>query len=325
MLAKQQMITGIARRNDDASSIAARETAIVLYGATSPYARQTEYATVDAVKLEDMKAWHDRTVIPNGMIVAVSGDFDSAQMEVTLRKAFEPLKKGTLIQSPKLTFPGPKPGIYFANKGDVNQSNVYIVGLGTERSNPDYFALTVMNEIFSGGFGSRIVQNVRTKLGLAYSVGGSYGATYDHPGTFRVGAGTKSTTTVAAAKAMMDEIGRLKTDPPTEDELRKAKDQVLNSFIFNYDSRDKTLNEQVILAFYGYPSDFLEKYKAAVEKVTAADISRVANKYIDTSKLAIVVVGNETKIDPALSTMGKVTTLDIAIPPPSAETMKMMQ
>jgi zinc protease len=325
MLAKQQMITGIARRNDDASSIAARETAIVLYGATSPYARQTQYATVDAVKLEDMKAWHDRTVIPNGMIVAVSGDFDSAKMEATLRKAFEPLKKGTLIQSPKLTFPGPKPGIYFANKGDVNQSNVYIVGLGTERSNPDYFALTVMNEIFSGGFGSRIVQNVRTKLGLAYSVGGSYGATYDHPGTFRVGAGTKSTTTVAAAKAMMDEIGRLKTDPPTEDELRKAKDQVLNSFIFNYDSRDKTLNEQVVLAFYGYPSDFLEKYKAAVEKVTAADISRVANKYIDTSKLAIVVVGNETKIDPALSTMGKVTTLDIAIPPPPADMMKMME
>jgi zinc protease len=325
MLAKQQMITGIARRNDDASSIAARETAIVLYGPTSPYARQSQYATVDAVKLDDLKAWHDRTVIPNGMIVAVSGDFDSAKMEATLRKAFEPLKKGTLIQSAKQEFPGPKPGIYFANKGDVNQSNVYIVGLGTERNNPDYYALTVMNEIFSGGFGSRIVQNVRTKLGLAYSVGGSYGATYDHPGMFRVGAGTKSTTTVAAAQAMLAEIGRLKTDPPTEEEMRKAKDQVLNSFIFNYDSRDKTLNEQVTLAFYGYPSDFLEKYKTAVEKVTAADVSRVANKYIDTSKLAIVVVGNDGKIDPALSTMGKVTALDISIPPPPADMMKMMQ
>jgi zinc protease len=325
MLAKQQMITGIARRNDDASSIAARETAIVLYGPTSPYARQAQYATVDAVKLDDLKVWHDRTVIPNGMIVSVSGDFDSAKMEATLRKAFEPLKKGTLIQSAKQEFPGPKPGIYFANKGDVNQSNVYIVGLGTERNNPDYYALTVMNEIFSGGFGSRIVQNVRTKLGLAYSVGGSYGATYDHPGMFRVGAGTKSTTTVAAAQAMLAEIGRLKTEPPTEDEMRKAKDQVLNSFIFNYDSRDKTLNEQVTLAFYGYPSDFLEKYKTAVEKVTAADVSRVANKYIDTSKLAIVVVGNDGKIDPALSTMGKVTALDISIPPPPADMMKMMQ
>ncbi len=193
---------------------------------------------------------------------------------------------------------------------------MFIVGLGTERSNPDYYALNVMNEIFSGGFGSRIVQDVRTKLGLAYSVSGTYGAAYDHPGMFRVGAGTKSSSTVAATQAMLNEIGRLKTVPPTPDELRKAKDQVLNSFIFNYDSRDKILSEQVTLAFYGYPTDFLEKYKAGIEKVTAADVSRVANKYIDVSKLAIVVVGNESEIIPPLSTLGKVTTLDIAIPPP---------
>ena len=133
---------------------------------------------------------------------------------------------------------------------------------------------------------------------------------------FCVGAGTKSASTVAATQAMLEEIGRLKTEPPTPDELRKAKDQVLNSFIFNYDSRDKTLNEQVMLAFYGYPPDFLEKYKAGIEKVTAADVTRVANKYIDASKLAILVVGNESEIKPPLSTLGKVTTLDITIPPP---------
>jgi zinc protease len=315
-LAKRQMEAGIARRNDDASGIANREVAIVVYGANSPYAREPEYATVEAVTLDDLKAWHDRTVLPNNMIVAVSGDFDGATMEATLRKAFEPLQKGTPIETAKMDFPGPKPGVYFANKSDVDQSNVFIVGLGTERSNPDYYALNVMNEIFSGGFGSRIVQNVRTKLGLAYSVSGTYGAAYDHPGMFRVGAGTKSASTVAATQAMLDEIGRLKTLPPTPDELRKAKDQVLNSFIFNYDSRDKTLNEQVTLAFYGYPTDFLEKYKAGIEKVTATDVSRVANKYIDVSKLAIVVVGNESEITPPLSKLGKVTTLDIAIPPP---------
>ena len=158
-----------------------------------------------------------------------------------------------MLETAKLDFPGPTPGVYFVNKSDINQSNVFIVGLGTERSNPDYYAINVMNEIFSGGFGSRVVQSVRTKLGLAYSVGGTYSAAYDHPGMFRVGAGTKSASTVAATQAMLDEIARLKTDPPTADELRKAKEQVLNSFIFNYDSKDKTLNEQVTLAFYGYP------------------------------------------------------------------------
>ena len=114
----------------------------------------------------------------------------------------------------------------------------------------------------------------------------------------------------------MAEIGRLKTVPPSPDELRKAKEQVLNSFIFNYDSPEKVLSEQVTLAFYGYPTDFLDRYRIGVDKVTSADVSRVANKYIDQSKLTTVVVGNGAEFQPPLSSLGKVTTVDIAIPPP---------
>ena len=316
LLAKRQMEAGIARRNDDASGISIREAIKLAYGADNPYARQPEYATVDAVTLEDLKAWHDRTVVPNNMIVAVSGDFNGASMEATLRKAFEPLARGEEFKTAAIHFTDPKPSINFAEKSDVNQSNVLIVGLGTERSNPDYYALSVMNEVFSGGFGSRVVQNVRTKLGLAYEVGGAFGASYDHPGIFYVLAATKSETTVAATQALEAEIARLKTEPPTASELSKAKDQVLNSFIFHYDSPEKTLNEQVLLAFYGYPLDFLDKYKAGIEKVTSADVARVANKYVDPSKLAVIVVGNEAEIAPKLDTLGKVTNLDITIPPP---------
>lgn len=315
-LAKHQIDTGIARRNDEADEIVGREATKIVYGADSPYARVPEYATVDAVKLDDLKAWHDRTVVPNNIIVAVEGDFDSAAMEAKLRKVFEPLTRGTPMTAAEPDFAGPRPGVYFADKEDVNQSSVEIVGLGTERSNPDFYALSVMNEIFSGGFGSRVVQYVRTKLGLAYEVGGSFGAGYDHPGVFLSEVGTKSSTTDAATKAVLEEIGRLKTNPPTPDELRKAKDQVMNSFIFHYDTPAKTLNEQVTLAFYGYPPDFLEKYRDGIDRVTAADVTRVANKYIDTSKLAIVIVGNKSEIQPPLSDLGKVTNLDITIPPP---------
>ena len=83
-------------------------------------------------------------------------------------------------------FAGPKPGVYFIDKEDVNQSNVEIVGLGTDRHNPDVPAMAVMNEILGGGFGSRLFQKVRTELGLAYAVGGGFGIAYDHPGAFRV-------------------------------------------------------------------------------------------------------------------------------------------
>jgi zinc protease len=316
LLAKQQDATSISRRNDDASEISIREAIKLAYGPTNPYARQPEYATIDAITLADLQAWHDRTVVPNNMIVAVSGDFNSAQMEAKLRAAFEPLQRGEPFQNATITFTDPKPGINFAEKSDVNQSNILIVGLGTERRNPDYYALSVMNEVFSGGFGSRVVQDVRTKLGLAYEVQGAFSASYDHPGIFYVLAATKSPSTVAATKALEAEIARLKTEPPTPSELRKAKDQLLNSFIFHYDSPRKILNEQVTLAFYNYPTDFLDKYKAGIERVTSADVSRVANKYINQSKLATVVVGNESQITPKLDELGKVKTLDITIPPP---------
>jgi zinc protease len=317
-LAKRQMEARIARRNDDAAEIAGREATQLVYGPTNPYARLSQYATVEAVTLDDLKAWHDRTVVPNGMLIGVSGDFDSAQMEAKLRAVFDPLPRGQVLGSAKADFPGPTPGVYFVDKPDVDQSNVFIVGLGTQQDNPDFYALSIMNEVFSGGFGSRVFQYVRTKLGLAYEVDGNFSAAYDHPGIFYSVAATKSVSTVPATQAVLEEIGRLKTKPPTPEELHNAKDQELNSFIFNYDTPEKTLNEQVTLAFYKYPADFLEKYKDGIEKVSAADVTRVANKYIDVSKLAILVVGNKSEIQPPLSTLGKVTDLDISIPPPPA-------
>ena len=313
-LARRSAITGILRRNDDAGEIAQREAVGIAYGKTNPYGREEEIATVSAVKLDDLSAWHDRTVVGSNIIVGVIGDFDSKAMEQKLRAAFAEIPQGTKLVTAPMEFKQPTPGIYFANKSDVDQSNVYMVGLGTEEDNPDFYALSVMNEVFSGGFGSRVVQQVRTKLGLAYEVGGSFGAAYDHPGLFAVGLGTKSSSTVAASRATLDEIAGLRTRPPTEAELRRAKDDLLNSFIFRYDSPEKVLNEQVVLAVYGYPADFLERYRTGVEKVTSADVARVAQKYVQPEKLAIVVVGNTPEIDPPLSGLGKVTTLDISIP-----------
>ena len=317
-LAKQQAVAGIVRRNDDAGAIAEREAAMLVYGKNSPYARQPEISTVMSVTIDDLKTWHAKTLTPNNMIIAVEGDFDSAVMEKKLRDTFESMPRGAAWPKPAGNFQGPTPGLYFVDKNDVNQSNVWIVGLGTERNNPDYYALNVMNEIFSGGFGSRLFQEVRTKLGLAYSVDGRYGASYDHPGVFYTAASTKSESTVQATKAMLGEIDDLRTRPFTQAELTSAKDQLLNSFIFHYDSKEKILTEAVTLEFYGYPQDFLDKYRAGVEAVTTADLERVAKKYIDPSKLAVLVVGNESQFGTPLTTLnlGSAHPIDITIPMP---------
>ena len=316
-LAQQQEATGIVRRNDDEGEVASREAVKLIYGADSPYARQPELATVGAVTLNDLKAWHDRT-IGGSLIVSISGDFDPAAMEAKLRATFEGLPRVKPMPARHDVFNGPKPGIYFVDKQDVNQSNVQIAGLGTDRHNPDVPALAVMNDILGGGFGSRLFQKVRTELGLAYAVGGGYGFNYDHPATFRVVAITKSASTVDATKAAMAEIAGLTSKPFTEEELKRAKDDILNSFLFRYDTRDKVLAERVRLEFYGYPADYLETYKAAVEKVTLADLKRVADKYIHPDKLAILVVGNGPEITPGLDALnlGAIHTVDITIPQP---------
>jgi zinc protease len=316
-LAQQQMATQIVRRNDDEGEIARRESAKLVYGANSPYTRQPELATIGAVSVDDLKAWHDRT-IGGKLIVSISGDFDPSAMEARLRAAFEGLPPVKIAPARHDDFAGPKPGVYFIDKEDVNQSNVEIVGLGTDRRNPDVPALAVMNEILGGSFASRLFQKVRTELGLAYAVGGSYGYAWDHPGEFHAMVLTKSASTVDATKAALAEIDGLTNRPFTEDELARGKDNILNSFLFRYDTREKVLAEKVRFEFYGYPADYLESYRAALEKVTVADLNAVAKKYIHPGKLAILVVGNGPEIKPSLDELklGPAQPVDITIPMP---------
>jgi zinc protease len=320
-LAQQQEATGIVRRNDDEQGIAGRESARLIYGVNSPYTRQPELATISSVKLADLDAWHDRT-LKGKLIVGISGDFDSAAMEAKVRAALESLPPVTPEPPRHDTFAGPTPGVYFIDKEDVDQSNISILGLGVDRHNPDLAAIVVMNEILGGGFGSRLFQKVRTQLGLAYAVDGGIGFEYDHPGPFEVNAMTKSVSTVDATKAAEAEIAGLNTRPFTEEELKRAKDDLITSFLFRYDTKDKILDERVRLEFYGYPADYLETYQAAIEKVTLADVAAAARKYIHLDKLAILVVGNGPEIKPSLDTLGQgpVKNIDITIPqPPQAQ------
>ncbi|RRA47414.1 pitrilysin family protein [Acidipila sp. EB88] len=319
-LAQQENIAGILRQNDDPGGIAAREAAKLVYGGASAYGRSATVASVLGVSVADFEAFHARTVAPNNMIIGIEGDFDAVAMEAKLRAAIGALPKGTALPKPADTFAGPKPGLYLVDKKDVNQSNVWIVGLGIRRDDPDFYTLSVLNEIFGGGFGSRLFQDVRTRLGLAYSVGGGVGASFDHPGMLRVEASTKSASTIEASAEMLKDTAALRTEPFTEDELKLAKDQVLNGFIFNYDTREKVLSATARLAFYGYPDDYLERYRAGVEKVTVADLERVAKTRIDPSKLAVLVVGNQAEFGEPLSQLklGPAQPVDITIQVPEA-------
>lgn len=321
-LAKTQATTGISRRNDDAKGIADREMSKLGFGTDSPYARVTEYSTINGITRDDLVAFHKKYVHPNNIILSFVGDFDSAAMEQKLRAAFGSWPKGP--QAPAAAPVGGAPaktGVYFVAKDDVTQSNIYVVhgGTGVLRSNPDFYPVQVMNEILSGGFSGRLMNDIRTQRGLAYGVGGGVDSMWDRPGLFHIWMGTKSGSTVEAVNALRTDLADLQTKPFTSDELQQAKESILNAYVFTADSKAKILSQRVNLEFYGYPADYYQQYPARLQAVTADDVARVAKKYVTPNQTSVLVVGKEKDFDKPLSTLGTVTPIDITIPEPGAK------
>jgi zinc protease len=315
-LAQKQMEDSISRRNDEIGGIAHRESVKLAYGGDNPYARTPEYATVAAVTRQDLIDWHHTYVHPNNIILGISGDFDAAAMEAKLRAAFESWSNGPALPKDEIQYHPAKPGYYLIPKEDVNQSSIHLVALGTTRDNPDYYAISVFNEAFGGGFSSRLFNDIRTRRGLAYNVGGGIGANFGHPGILQVAMSTKSQSTIESIQAVTEDIDDLAKHPITDDEINRAKDAILNAFIFRLDSPDKILAERVTYEFYGYPPDWLDKFPAEIKKVMAADANRVAAKYLHRDQLAVLVVGNTKEFDKPLSSLGALKEIDITIPPP---------
>jgi zinc protease len=322
-LAKTQARTGISRRNDEPQSILFREANKLGYGADSPYARQTEYSTLNNITREDLLAFHKRFVAPNNIVLGFVGDFDTATMEKKLRDAFIKWPRGVKAPSPPAVGASAKPGVYYVPKEDVTQGYIAAVhSANVLRSNPDYYAVTVMNDILSNGFSGRLMNDIRSREGLAYGVGGGLNPGWDRPNLFNaVVFGTKSPTTIQSIDLLKQEIVDLQKKPFTAEELKAAKDADLNAYVFTVDSKAKVLNQRQQLEFYGYPADFYQKYQKGIEAVTIADVERVANKYVHPDQLAILVVGNQKDFEKPLAVAyGSATPIDITIPEPGGST-----
>ena len=195
-----------------------------------------------------------------------------------------------------------------------------MVDLGINRRNPDYYALEVMNELFGGGFSFTAVCQ-HSHAGRGWHI--PWAAAWARPSIIRDITASPWAPRVAPLSLVLRRCAKkwnkLITGTVKPIEMKKAKDSILNSFIFEFDSKEKVLAERMRYEFYGFPPDFLEQYRANIEKVTAADVDRVARKYIHPDKMAVLVVGNAKDFDRALSTLGTVTPVDISIPQKKAE------
>ena len=314
-LAKVQAQTSIARRNDSVGAITGREIGRLVYGPDSPIVSLEEYATIAAITRDDLVAWHAKYYHPNNMMLGVSGDFDPKAMRQSIEAAFGPWPKGTEFTGGKVAYRAtPNAGVFFIEKADVTQANIAMAHLGIEQKDPDFFAAQMMNEVLGGGFSGRLANAIRTKKGLAYNVSGGLGAAFNRPGLMRAGMQTKSASLFDAIAALKEEIGGIVTNPPTDEEMKRARESILNSFVFNYDSRAGILFQQMTYAYYGLPANYLETYRSNIEKVTKDDVVRVAKAHVHPENLSVLIVGRSADFPKPLDALGKVTTLDITIP-----------
>ena len=255
-LAKRQARTQIASRNDEATSIAFRELPKLIYGAGHPYGRTTEYATIDAITRDDLVAFHREYIHPNRIILTVYGDFDSGKVKKLLKDVFGSWKATDkpLPPDPPVTQTEIK-GVFVADKADMTNSIVVLGHEGMLMSDPDYPAMQVFNEVLAGGFAGRIINEIRTKRGLAYAAGATIGAGMHHPGAMIFYVLTQADSTVTTLGYLGDEIEKALAEPFTEEEIKRAKDSILNSLVFSFSSKGSVLNRMALYERYGYPQD----------------------------------------------------------------------
>jgi zinc protease len=323
-LFKSQLRGGISRRNDEASGIAQREFTNSVYGKDTPYGWSIEYATLDSITRADLQSFYQRYFFPANVLLAVWGDFKTDEMKARIEKLFADWtpEQPSVPAFPKVTA-RPMPGVFLAVKKDVTQTFLSMGELGGELRDKDYPALEVMADILGGGFQSRLVQQVRTKMGNAYDISASWAANYDHPGLFEIEAGTKSRSTVETIRAIQQEVQRIRTAEVSDAELNSAKETALNSLVFAYDTKSKTLGRMLTYEYFGYPKDFIQQYQKALEAVTRADVLRVAKEHLDPARFTIVAVGNPDMFGQPLESLGgPVIPIDLTIAEPKAAASK---
>src|SRR5437868_671435 len=291
--------------------LAAEQFQRAIYGTNHPASLIAPPAeSIKKLTSKDLAEFHSTYYRPNNAILAIVGDVTMKDILPKLEKAFGDWQKGDV---PATTIP-PAPAqseskIYLIDRPGSVQTVLQLGTLGIERTDPDYFAVLLADRVLGGGPSGRLFLNLREDKGYTYGAYSNFGGS-KFRGTWVSSSEVRTDVTEGAMKEFMYELNRLRNEPVSAEELDNAKRAIVGSFALSLEQPATLLQNSITQKLYNLPADYWDTYPQKVAAITAADVQRVAQKYIDLGHLQVVAVGDATKAREVLGKYGKVELFD---------------
>ena len=301
----KELTKGALRQREEEPAFIAGKTFIKEVFGSHPYGRivQGSIASIDRITRDDLVNFYRAYYRPDNAILSVVGDLTPRELDSLLAKYLSGWKGGTAAPAPAAGNPSGEQVAAPAEKKvcmlnrDVTQATIILGNHGIARSNPDYYAVSVMNYILGGGgFSSRMMKIIRDQMGLAYSIYSSFIGNKE-PGQFQVEVQTKNESADVVIEEILHQIRRIRTEPVTDQELADAKSFLTGSFPRRLETGSRIAEFLTAAQFYELGDDYIEKYPEYINRVTKEDVLRVAKKYLDPENYKLVIVCNEKKAD----------------------------
>ncbi|MDQ3816804.1 MAG: insulinase family protein [Acidobacteriota bacterium] len=266
--------------------------------------------SIKRVTSADLARFHSTYYRPNNALLAIVGDVTLKEIMPKLEKAFGDWQKADV---PETKIPAaPEQGtarIQLIDRPGSVQTVLQLGNLGIERTNPDYFAVLVMNQILGGGPAARLFLNLREDKGYTYGAYSNFGGS-KFRGTIVSSSEVRTDVTEGAMHEFMYELKRIRDEKVTPTELENAKRAIVGSFALSLEQPNALLQNIVLQKLYNLPADYWDTYPQMVSAITAEDVQRAAQRYVNLANLQIVAVGDASKARDVLAKYGSVEVFD---------------
>lgn len=282
----------------------------VMYGSHPASRIALSAEEIQRLTPEVLQKYHAAHYKPNNAMFAIVGDVKPAEIVAKLEKAFGSWKQGDVPQTtiPKVSETGPAK-IHLINRASSVQTNFILGTLTIERTDPDYYALEMMNQVVGGNASARLFLNLREDKGYTYGAYSGVSAG-KYRGVFRANTEVRTEVTKGSMDELLYEIKRIRGEKVPQEEFDRAKRTIVGSFALQLESPQALLANIITQKLYGLPADYWDTYTLKIAAITPDDVQRVANKYLDLGHMQIVAVGDASKIADVLKQYGTVEVFD---------------